>query len=173
MGEWGMCEKKVLNHSGSALIIVLLVLIALSILGYACIHSGIIELKISSNERQMRESFYLAESAAMEGIQRLASMRFEDLDEQIAAWHHPGATSGSRLNFRHPSEWIKEGETENWNCIAGAIDPDTFIAAMEWKVAAAGSLVMTESRLIQHRVYGLCTKYAADNLVEIGFNIRY
>jgi hypothetical protein len=167
-----MREKFLLNNSsGSALLIVLLVLIALSILGFACIHSGIIELKISSNERQMKENFYLAESAAMEGVQRLAAMPSDDLNEREAFWHHsPGAGA---IDFRNPEKWVYRGDHEHSNCMAAGFHTDTFIAAVEWRVAAGSSLVMTETRLYQNRIYGLCRRHGADSLVEIGINRRY
>jgi Tfp pilus assembly protein PilX len=166
-------NKYVGDSSGSALVIVLLILIALTILGFACIHSGIIELKITSNERQMRQGFYLAESAAMDGIQRLSALNLDDMSEQVAFWHHSSRNGGPLLNFRDPAQWVKDGDDQNANCVASAIDPDAFIAVVEHKVATASSLVMTDTRLYQNRIYGFCTKYGADNLVEIGFNLRY
>jgi Tfp pilus assembly protein PilX len=159
--------------SGSALIITLLVLVAMTLLGMACIQSGIIELKISSNERQMRENFLLAESAAMEGVQRLAGMTTEDLNLPSTFWHHSKLDpASSDLDFRDPGKWHK-GDHENQNCLTSATDPTAHIAIVQWKVSSASSLVMTENRLYQNRVYGLCSKHGADNLVEIGFNLRY
>jgi hypothetical protein len=169
-----MYEKKCVDDpSGSALVIVLLILIALTILGYACIHSGIIELKITSNERQMRQGFYLAEGAAMDGIQRLSALTFDDLSEQIAFWHHSSRNGDPLFNFRDPAQWMQGDDDQKPNCVASAIDPDAFIAVVEHKVATASSLVMTDTRLYQNRIYGFCIKYGADNLVEIGFNLRY
>ena len=169
-------RKKALwdNQKGSVLLITLLVLIAVTILGIAGIQTSIIELKISSNERQMREGFFLAESAAMDGVQRMASMMNKDLNDPSEFWYHSKRDSdGTDLDFRDPGKWIKDGDNDMHNCLGSAIDPSTFVAAMEWKVASASSLVMTETRLYQNRIYGLCTKYDADNLVEIGYNLRY
>ena len=162
------------NPAGSALLITLLVLVAVTILGIAGIQTSNIELKISSNERQIREGFFLAESAAMDGVQRLVGIMDEDLNDPYEFWHHSKRDSDStHLDFRDPGKWIKDGDDEKHNCIGSAIDPSTFVAVMEWKVASASSLVMTETRLYQNRIYGLCTKHGADNLVEIGYNLRY
>ncbi|RJQ70920.1 MAG: hypothetical protein C4519_20150 [Desulfobacteraceae bacterium] len=161
------------NQSGSALVITLLVLMAVTILGVACIHSSIIELKISSNERQMRENFYLTESAAMEGVQRLKDLLEDDLNEQFVFWHHPRRDSGkARINFRDPAQWDGDGKGDD-NCMRSGMDPDTFLAAVEWKVATGSSLILTESRLYQNRVYGLGTRQGDLNLIEIGVNLRY
>ena len=50
---------------------------------------------------------------------------------------------------------------------------DTYMAAVEWGVATGGSLIQTDSRLYQNRIYGLCTRYGTANLIEIGYDLRY
>jgi PilX N-terminal len=161
------------RQKGSALVITLLVLTAVTILGVASIDSSVIELKISANEREMRENFYLAEGAAMEGVQRLSALEKEDLNEQFVIWHHPkqGSQNG-QIDFRDPAQWDGDG-AGNDNCLPSALAPKTYLAAVEWKVATGGSLIATESRLYQNRVYGLSTRNGARNLIEIGYNLRY
>jgi hypothetical protein len=161
------------RQEGSALVITLLVLTAVTILGVASIHSSVIELKISANEREMRNNFFLAESAAMEGIQRLTALKNEDLNEQFVIWHHPkrGPEDG-RIDFRDAAQWDGDG-VGNDNCLPSALDPHMYLAAVEWKVATGGSLIATGSRLYQNRVYGLCTRNGAKDLIEIGYNLRY
>lgn len=161
------------NQSGAVLAIVLLVLLALTILGAAALSTTSVELNIARNERELREAFYLAEGAAMEGVQRLVNTPAVDLDERFAFWHHSReAIDGDGPNFRDPGQWEAAGDAQG-NCLRSPVDPDTFIAAVEWRVAPGGSLVMTGTRLYQNRVYGRCTKHGAEQLVEIGYYLRY
>jgi hypothetical protein len=161
------------SQSGSALVITLLVLIAVTILGIAGASTSVVELKIARNEREVRETFYLAEGAAAEGVQRLTALSAVDLNEQYVYWRHPRiAVASHQVDFRDRSRWDVDGIGVD-NALPTPLAPDTFIAAVEWKVATGGSLVQTESRLYQNRVYGLCDKYDAATLVEIGYYLRY
>ena len=47
-----------------------MVMVSLTIIGVVSINTSVVEIHISSNERQLREAFYLAEGGAQEGIQR-------------------------------------------------------------------------------------------------------
>ncbi len=162
------------TQSGSALVVTLLVMVAVTILGIMSINTSTVELKISRNEREVRETFYLAEGAAMEGIQRLVDTLDIDLNEQFQFWHHAieEIEGSQRAFFRDSRNWDVDGQGED-NGLQSPMDSETFIAAIEWDVATGGSLIQTESRLYQNRIYGLCTKYRIDNLIEIGFKMRY
>lgn len=159
------------SQRGSVLIITLLVLMGVTILGITSIDKSIVELKIARNEKEMRKLFYLSEGACMEGVQRLVDTAGIDLEEQIQGWHHPHKKDKS-VNFRLPSHWDVDGIDED-NGLAGSVDEDTYIAAVEWKVATGGSLVQTQPRLYQNRIYGLCNKYGVQTITEIGYYIRY
>ncbi|MBI5894995.1 MAG: hypothetical protein HZB24_02955, partial [Desulfobacterales bacterium] len=89
------------SQSGSALVITLMVLTALTILGVAALNTSNVELKIVRNEREVRETFFLAEGAVAEGVQRLSALQAVDLNEQYLPWHHPRkAAENNRVNFR-------------------------------------------------------------------------
>lgn len=161
------------HQSGSVLIITLLVLLAVTIIGVASIDKSIVELKIARNEKELREIFYLSEGACMEGIQRLLDTDLIDLEDQIQSWHHSKKVVASgEVDFRAPDSWDVDGVGED-NGLTSSIAADTYVAAVEWKVASGASLVQTDTRLYQNRVYGLCEKYGAENIVEIGYYIRY
>ena len=161
------------QESGAVLLTTLLVLIAITVLGLASINKSIVELKIARNEREVRELFYLSEAACMEGIQRLQSTDNTDLNEHAQFWHHSKKSiSDNRLNFRDPTHWDMDGLTED-NSINSTLNADTYIAAVEWTVATGGSLIQTQSRLYQNRIYGFCDKYDAENIIEMGYYMRY
>jgi PilX N-terminal len=162
-----------LNQNGSILTIALLVMAALTILGIASINTAMVELHISRNEHQLRESFYLSEGAAVEGIQRLAVTPAMDLDEQHLPWHHSrDALAAEKIDFRNPEHWDVDHAGRD-NGLQSALDPRAYLAAVEWTTATGASLISTQTRLYVNRVYGLCTKNQADTIVEIGYKMRY
>ncbi|MDA8138994.1 MAG: hypothetical protein M0036_10110, partial [Desulfobacteraceae bacterium] len=144
-----------------------------TILGVASINQSVVELKIAQNEKEIREVFYSAEGACMEGVQRLIDTQTIDLNEQIQFWHHSRKEMDTGLiDFRNPQRWKVDGKSED-NAMESALNAKTYIAAVEWKVATGGSLVQTGSRLYQNRVYGYCHKTGNGQIIEMGYYIRY
>jgi hypothetical protein len=133
----------------------------------------VVEMDTGRNERASRISFYLAESAAIEAIQRVSNASIDDLNDHIQQWHH-GCTEKTeqQLNFRLPDTWHADGSSDD-NAMVSSLDPNTFFAAVESDVAPGASLVMTESRLYQNNVFGYCKRDNADTVVEIGYAYRY
>jgi len=161
------------REKGSVLIATLLVLLAVTVLGIASINNSVVEMKIARAEKETRETFYRAEGAVMEGLQRLIAMDAVDKNEQFPFWYHPNESVKDRdIEFRNPAHWDVDGIGED-NGLESGLDPDIFLAAVEWRVATGGSLIQTKSRIYQNRVYGLCTKYGINSIVEIGYDLRY
>ena len=137
------------HQSGSVLVVTLLIMVSLTIIGIMSINTSVVEIRIGSNERQLREAFYLSEGGAMEGVQRLTYLSGRDLDEQIAFWHHRlDQIEADHLDFRDPRIWDADGEGED-NALASALSSHSYVAAVEWSVATGGSLIQTDSRLYQ------------------------
>jgi hypothetical protein len=161
------------RQGGSTLIVVLVVITSISILGIMSMNISMVELDISHNEHLMREDFYLLESAALEGIQRLVDAPPIDLEDKIIFWHHARCTPDrGSTNFRDPQLWHAEGGTED-NAMQSTLDPQSYFAAVEHRLATGSSAVVTEPRLYMNRVFGLCTRNKAVKLVEIGYQLRY
>lgn len=161
------------NEKGSTLVMVLIVMTAISIFGIIALSISKVELEISSNERQMREVFYLSEGAALEGAQRLVNAPPIDLEDKIYPWHHDENTAAQdTLDFRDPRQWDVDGHGED-NAMQSALDSQVYFAAVEHRLAAGSSAVVTESRLYLNRVFGLCIRNNAVGLVEIGYQLRY
>jgi hypothetical protein len=161
------------GQSGSALVVVLLVMTALAILGVMSINTSTVELDITRNEREVRETFYLSESAVLEGVQRLIDTPRIDLEEKIESWHHDEwALRAVSVDFRDPQYWDADGHGED-NALQSQLDANTYIAAVEHRLASGSSAILTESRLYMNQVYGLSTKHDALSLVEVGYYLRY
>lgn len=161
------------SDRGSTLVAVLLIMAAVSIFGVVSLNISSVELKISYNERQMREAFYLSESASLEGVQRLVNAPRIDLEDKIYFWHHDeNAANRDKTDFRDPRQWKIDGR-DGTNAMQGALDPQSYFLAVEHRLAVGSSAVVTGPRLYMNKVYGLCSKHKAMNLVEIGYQLRY
>lgn len=158
---------------GSTLVAVLLIMAAVSIFGTMSLNISSVELKISYNERQTREVFYLSEGASLEGLQRLVNAPRIDLEDKIYYWHHgENAASRDKTDFRDPRQWKIDGRDGN-NAMQSALDTQSYFSAVEHRLAVGSSAVVTGPRLYMNQVYGLCSKHQAMNLVEIGYQLRY
>jgi hypothetical protein len=163
-----LCGRK-----GSTLVVVLWVMAAASIFGAVGLAISSVELEISSNERQMREVFYLSESAALEGMQRLVNAPRIDLEDKMFFWHHDeNAASDDKTGFRDPRQWKIDGGDRD-NARQCALDSHCYFSAVEHRLAAGSSAVVTGPRLYMNQVFGFCSKRKAMNLVEIGYQLRY
>lgn len=161
------------KETGSVLLIALLVMTAISVLGVLAIQSSIIELNLVRNERDIQETFYLSESAALEGVQLLSNLKAEDRQDRYPIWlHSRKKLAAMNLNFRDASKWHADEQGGGGNSIKSRFNSDSLISAVEWDIVSGGSLVMTEPRLVLIRVYGLCMKYNANQLIEIGYVMR-
>jgi Tfp pilus assembly protein PilX len=170
------CRNKRTNEgdqAGSVLIVCLLVLVAVTIIGIAGINTGVVQLQIAANHKQIGHGFYLAEGAAMEAVARLSNATQLDLLDRLYFWHHARAEIDARqIDLSHPQHWPVSGQPQE-TVLQSALGPDIYMAAVEWDLAAGSSLVATESRLYLNRVFGKMKRYQADHLIEIGLNMRY
>jgi hypothetical protein len=109
----------------------------------------------------------------LEGAQRLIDTPRIDLEEKISFWHHnEESIKAAEEDFSDPQYWDADGRGED-NALQSRMDENTFIAAVEHRLASGSSAILTESRLYMNQVYGLSTKYDALSLVEIGYYLRY
>ncbi len=163
----------VLNQRGSTIVVVLLVMMAVTIIGVMSINTSVVDLKIAQNEKRARQTFYLSEGVAMEGVQRLADTEQIDLEEKHAFWHHSRKqVRADDINFRIFEDWDVDGHGED-NGLPSPMGPNLHMAAVEWRLATGGSAVVTGPRLYLNRVYGLCHRANSEHIVEIGYYKRY
>lgn len=161
------------TRTGTALVVCVLILTAVTVLGLVGIHAGVVELQIATNHTQMGHGLYLAEGAALEGVQRLANAATTDLQDRSFFWHHNrSALETAHLDLRQTAHWSHAGNLRKL-ALESSLGPDVQLAAVEWSLAAGSSMVATQSRLYLNRVYGRSTRFRADHLVEIGYQLRY
>lgn len=160
-------------RTGAVLVVCVLILTAVTVLGLVGIHAAVVELQIATNHTQMGHGLYLAEGAALEGVQRLANAAAIDLQDQSFFWHHSrSALKAAHLDLRCSAHWLNIGNLRKL-ALESSLGPDVQLAAVEWSLAAGSSMIATQSRLYLNRVYGRSTRFQADHLVEIGYQLRY
>lgn len=158
---------------GYALVVVLLVIASLTLMGMVAMETIVVDLEIARSHKEVRESFYLAEAAVMEGVQLLLNGPAVDRKECIYFWHHDqSAVEAGEADFSDADQWQVADPLTN-NALQSSLDPHAYLAATEDRVAAGSSLVATESRLYINRLYGRCTKYNTHSLVLVGYYMRY
>jgi hypothetical protein len=161
------------TRSGTILVVCVLILTAVTVLGIVGIHAAVVDLQIATNHTQMGHGLYLAEGAALEGVQRLANAATTDLQDRSFFWHHSRtALEAAHLDLRCIAHWSNH-ENLRKLVLESSLGPDVQLAAVEWSLAAGSSMIATQSRLYLTRVYGRSTRFKADHLVEIGFQLRY
>jgi hypothetical protein len=150
-----------------------LILTAVTVLGLVGIHAGVADLQISTNHTQMGHGLYLAEGAALEGVQRLASAATTDLHDKSFVWYHSrSALEVVGFDLRCTAHWSNINNLRRLT-LESSLGSDVQLAAVEWSLAAGSSMVATQSRLYLNRVYGRSTRFQSDHLVEIGYQLRY
>lgn len=158
---------------GYALVVVLVVIASLTLIGMVSMETLVVDLEIARSHKEVRECFYLAEAAAMEGVQVLLNSSDVDRSECIHFWHHDlSAVEAGKVDFSDPDSWCA-GDPKAANALRSGLDPQAFVAATEERVAGGSSLIATESRLYINRFYGYCTKYNANSMVLVGYYMRY
>lgn len=155
------------NEEGSAIIVALIVLLAITMIGIVSTDDTVVELGIVRNEAIYRHNLYRAESAVIEAAQ------FMD-DNNLSLTYSWIPNVGANF-FETPNNWTAANSnlSNNMNNIA---DPNnnTRYAARLNKVV--GSRKMTASTsLYAYSVYGFfdSTTGQGRSLVKMGYSKRY
>ncbi len=59
------------DERGSVIMVTLIIMLLITVIGFSAINTSDVDLQIAQNDRLHRQQFYLAESAIVEGFQRL------------------------------------------------------------------------------------------------------
>ncbi|HDR15352.1 MAG TPA: hypothetical protein ENN79_07730, partial [Desulfobacteraceae bacterium] len=138
-------ENAAAGESGAAIVITMLMLALFTMLGIGASAVSIIEVKTAANDKIFKEGFYLAESAAMEAVQRIENTSGEVLSSGSIPWI--STRSGTTIDVAS-SIW----NGSNSSC--SSMEGNTRYAAVDQGIAAGSSLGMDESRLHSYTVFG-------------------
>lgn len=186
------------NDHGYVLVLSLLILLILSIAGVMAVQISTTEVKISGNERAIKNNLYQAEDASVEGGQCIGNqdtlvdlMRMGIWLKQVDGYNMsaPEQTIMDSLEDGDMDKWILEWQAtanvDNTTCystISGSDnEPDNpTIAKTGWNLGVSrgggeggSSLKMTEGTTrYDFKVVGISSQNTGEKTVEIGFHIR-
>ncbi|MBU0994754.1 MAG: hypothetical protein KJ737_19855 [Proteobacteria bacterium] len=156
------------NESGSAIIIAVLVLAALTILGLSATNTSTIEVLLANNDMFYKENVYKAEGVAMEGGQALEDALPVDLLAFTPEWLNQNTT-----NMLSLSSWDYDN-ANNDDTAEGGILPNTRYAVVFNKIALGSSLDLSASTLLREfSIYGYSRPGNSSAFIEIGYKRRY
>ncbi|MCB9480963.1 MAG: hypothetical protein H6681_04145 [Desulfobacteraceae bacterium] len=88
------------NENGAAMFIVVMMLILLSIIGFAAINDSFFNLDMSSNLRKSSQDSYICESLAIQGAQIIDSVNGDILRDYEIEWLYDSETIKTLLGWR-------------------------------------------------------------------------
>lgn len=158
------------NENGSAILVALLVLVALTVIGIASINTSSIELKISQNEKVYKQNFNIAESAAMHAVKLIGNMDGqEDYNDLM-----PSTTSlvwlsdpGSSSFFENSGSWDYDDTGGDDNAEESADGTYMYAADFEGKQGGS-SLKQGESSINLYSIYGMSQNKGGMALIDTG-----
>lgn len=181
----GDARKNILvgNERGTAIITVLLILMLLTFIGITSTRTTVTEKAVIRSDAVFERSFYLAESAALEGVQKLAN---ESAPEELLA---PLITAASNNNGLLISADAREPENDLANCDSDGdgdidgndisdicvLDPDntTRRLVVQLPISSGSSLGLGSSRLYSYVSYGLTEAQGGRAMIKIGYKKRF
>jgi hypothetical protein len=172
------------NEDGTAIVSALLILMLLTFIALAATDTTINEKSMVRSEAIFEQNFSLAESAALEGIQKLANQSTDEVDELLVA-KLTAASENKDLLMESDSEGmsdiLKVLDTNNDGTIdkndsleASELGADSFRAAVLLPINSGDSLSVTstKSRLYRYNSFGLAEGQNGKILIRIGYKKR-
>ncbi len=171
------------NEQGTAIVAALLVLLLLTFVALMATDTTTTEKAVVRSDAVFERNFYLAESAAMEGIQKLAN---ENSPQELLA---PLLTSGAKnanllraANSQEPDNDVANLDLSGDNEVdsndfleTSQLDSknSTYRAVVQEPIQSGNSLGMESSRLYDYVAYGYSEGNRGRALVKIGFKKRF
>lgn len=151
-----------MEHEGSVLIVCVVMLILMSVIGIAATTTAVIELRIAGNERVYARNFYLAESAVMEGAQRMQNI--SDPIRNPPVWLETDLGSVADVDVCEDIFW----ECENSSTAECGLSGARFFAVSQG-IASGSSLDASRSRVHAFAIYGRCGVNNGNAIIKAGY----
>ncbi len=172
------------NEQGTAIITALLLLMLLTFIGITSTRTTITEKSVIRSDAVFEKSFYLAESAALEGVQRLANESAPE--ELLVAFLKPGVSKNDGLLVAADAQ---KPENDTANCDSDGdgnvngndtfdiceLDPgnETYRLVVELPIASGSSLALGSSRIYSYASYGLTESQGGRAMIKVGYKKRF
>jgi Tfp pilus assembly protein PilX len=163
------------NQQGSVMVIALMILVVVTIVGIASMNDSRTEQQLVRNEAIYKQDFYLAESAAIEGAQRLNNLNDRwVLQNQAQPWLNQNEDN-TGVNLTDPGNWDTGGATPNAAVAGVDVAGDGTYTVVDERTADDGSLNPNSPQVHEFRVLGQYFPAGRNNpiLIEIGYRKQF
>ena len=175
------------NEDGVAIVAVLLILMLLTFVGITATNTTTSEKKMVRSEAIFEKDFFLSESAAMEGVQKIANESTPE--ELLAPLIKPGANNEGVLvnaDSKEPENDIKNLDTDSNNQVdksdfngspkaISEVDPKnlTFRRVVQLPIQSGDSLALGDSRVYSYASYGYSENSGGRAMIKVGYRKRF
>jgi len=174
------------NEQGTAIITVLLILMLLTFVAITSTNTVINEKAMVRSEAVFEKSFYLAESAALEGVQKMEN---EPKPEKLLASLVKNDTSASTYGLLYGEDTEKpeddriqladdNSKTSDAELVTN-LDPSdidsagTYRRVIQKPIASGSSLALGSSRLYDYVSYGYSMANDGRAMIKVGYKKRF
>ncbi len=184
--KYSMISASINNQQGTAIISALLILMLLSFIAITATNTTITEKSMVRSEAIFEKSFFLAESAAMEGLQKLANKSDpNDLLASLAT--QTGSTSDNKdllvsadANAPHNDEANLDttgaegfGPEDIANMESSNVGNATKRMVVQLPIGSGSSLGLGASRLYSYTSFGFTEANSGRALIKVGYKKRF
>lgn len=166
--------KVLSNEEGSAIVIALLVLLAVTVIGISSTTTSTTELRIVRNEQIYNTNLYQAEAAAKEAVQQLADANrrgwLVDIETPFV-WLSDANTSTADFFNNTSTDWATTGTGTNAQTsafVAGVGIPQGMMAAVNNGVLQ-GSIDTESITYYTYQVFGISNWNNGEVVIEMGY----
>ena len=184
------------NEEGVAIVAVLLILMLLTFVGITATNTTTSEKKMVRSEAIFEKDFFLSESAAMEGVQKMANASTpEELLSGLITSNPSASTYGMLIpaSSRKPENDLKNidsnppnshsnnnGQIDKGdfsgcpNCVS-EVDPNnnTFRLVVQLPIQSGDSLGLGASRVYSYASYGYSENSGGRAMIKVGYRKRF
>ncbi len=170
------------NENGTAIISALLILMLLTIVSITATDTTTTEKRIVRSEAVFEQNFYLAESAAMEGVQRIQD---GTTNEQLIATMIPVTDADYNNLIIIPDADNPDDDEANLDTNGDGvfdtndtyqvteIDPTTYRVVIQKDIPSGSSIGMGTSRLYDYLAYGYSEAGNGQVFIKVGVKKRF
>ncbi len=181
------------NDQGFVLVLCLLILMVLSIGGIMAVQTSTTEVKISGNERSIKNNLYQGEATSGEGAQCIDNESSTSDLKKMGDWMDRLDGRNLSADEQEEMDLLEEGIEERWDvqiggmvmnqtCVStmsGIDDGSQTIAKKAYNLgiasgeSSASSLKTTnKSAMFNFKIIGISSQNVGEKTVEIGFRTR-
>jgi hypothetical protein len=166
------------NERGSVLVISMLILVMLTLLGFASMGTSNVEIMVAGNERTYKENFFRAEAANMAGGQRYVNLADMPSDSMDFGSSGAGVSPESKWELMGGADWVSGMSVPSQPfsvAVSGAAIDNNSRYHVVYEGAPVGSSEGLEASasLRQYSVCGQSDIKGGNVIIQTGGSVRF